>query len=85
MVPLVFLVVVGVTFHLPREGRCLYPRESPTREVKVIDGLWHFRADYSENRNAGFEEKWYESPLSKVRRQYLAIEKIEKNEAPHKT
>ena len=64
--PLVVLIVVGVTFYIPREVHCLFPRESPTREVKIIDGLWHFRADYSENRNAGFDLKWYEAPLSKV-------------------
>ena len=44
----------------------LYPRESSSREVKDIDGLWHFRADFSDNRNAGFEEKWYQTPLAKV-------------------
>jgi len=46
---------------------CLYPRESPSREVKELDGLWHFRADYSDSRNAGFDEKWYEKPLAQVR------------------
>ena len=45
----------------------LYPRESPDREVKELNGFWHFRADYSEDRNAGFSEKWYEKPLAKVR------------------
>lgn len=45
----------------------LYPRESPSREVKELDGLWHFRADYSASGNEGIEEKLYEKPLSKVR------------------
>ncbi len=44
----------------------LYPRESSNREVKELNGLWHFRADYSEDRNEGFEKKWYNQPLSKV-------------------
>ena len=56
---------------------CLYPRESPSREIKELDGLWHFRADYSANRNAGFEEKWYEKPLSKVRIYLLIVNLLE--------
>ena len=44
----------------------LFPRESPSREIKEINGFWHFRADYSDNRNAGFDKKWYQQPLSKV-------------------
>ncbi len=44
----------------------LYPRETSSREVKELNGLWHFRADYSENRNEGFEKEWYKQPLSKV-------------------
>ena len=50
-------------------GSCsglLYPRESESRDVKLLDGLWNFRADYSPNRRAGFEEQWYKSPLSQV-------------------
>ena len=46
----------------------LYPKESVSREVKELNGLWHFRADYSPSRNAGFVEQWYKQPLSKVRR-----------------
>ena len=42
----------------------LFPKDSPTRLVKNLDGVWHFRADFSENRNAGFDEKWWEKPLS---------------------
>ena len=44
----------------------LYPRESTSREVKELNGLWHFRADFSANRNEGFEKEWYKQPLSKV-------------------
>ena len=45
----------------------LYPRESESRDVRLLDGLWNFRADYSSNRIAGFEEQWFKSPLSQVR------------------
>ena len=41
----------------------LYPRESETRQVKSLDGMWDFRADIS---SAGFEEMWYSLPLGQV-------------------
>lgn len=50
-------------------GSCvgmLQPRESESREIKDLSGMWNFRADYSANRNKGFEENWFESSLSKV-------------------
>ncbi len=51
----------------------LYPRESPYREIKELNGLWHFRADDSVDRNAGFAEKWYLKPLSKVLNRQMAL------------
>lgn len=45
----------------------LYPKESESREVKEINGIWHFRADYSPSRNQGFVEEWYKEPLQDVR------------------
>lgn len=44
----------------------LYPKESNNREVKELNGLWNFRADFSEDRNEGFIRQWYNQPLSKV-------------------
>ncbi|VDI08665.1 Hypothetical predicted protein [Mytilus galloprovincialis] len=44
----------------------LYPRESETREVKELNGLWNFRADMSVNRSQGFDDKWYMSRLEKT-------------------
>ncbi len=64
--------MIGLTFRVLLLALCifsatsLFPKESPSREVKEIDGLWHFRADFSDSRNAGFDEKWYQKPLSKV-------------------
>lgn len=52
---------------LALEGGMLYPRESVSRECKELDGLWKFRADFSENRRQGFEEQWYRTPLREVR------------------
>ncbi|KAM3600858.1 uncharacterized protein V6R79_003814 [Siganus canaliculatus] len=44
----------------------LFPRESLSREVKELNGLWHFRADKSPNRNQGFEKAWYKSRLAET-------------------
>ncbi|XP_066900942.1 beta-glucuronidase [Halyomorpha halys] len=41
----------------------LYPRESETRQVKSLDGIWRFRA--SNNSTQGFEENWFADRLSK--------------------
>ncbi|XP_053411022.1 beta-glucuronidase isoform X1 [Nycticebus coucang] len=48
---------------LALQGGMLYPRESPSRERKDLDGLWSFRADFSDNRHQGFEQQWYRRPL----------------------
>uniref|UniRef100_A0A8B9TP04 Beta-glucuronidase n=1 Tax=Anas platyrhynchos TaxID=8839 RepID=A0A8B9TP04_ANAPL len=44
-------------------GGMLYPRESPSRELKELGGVWSFRADFSPGRAAGFEQRWYRRPL----------------------
>ena len=41
-------------------------KDSETREVKDLCGLWNFRADMSNDREAGFRESWFSKPLSKV-------------------
>ncbi|KAF6356955.1 glucuronidase beta [Rhinolophus ferrumequinum] len=48
---------------LALQGGMLYPRESASRERKELDGLWSFRADFSDNRRQGFEQQWYRTPL----------------------
>ncbi|XP_002722331.2 beta-glucuronidase isoform X2 [Oryctolagus cuniculus] len=48
---------------LALQGGMLYPRESPSRERKELDGLWSFRADFSSGRHQGFEQQWYRRPL----------------------
>uniref|UniRef100_A0A8P4G9M6 Beta-glucuronidase n=1 Tax=Dicentrarchus labrax TaxID=13489 RepID=A0A8P4G9M6_DICLA len=44
----------------------LFPRESSSREVKELNGLWDFRADQSPNRNQGFDRAWYKSRLAET-------------------
>lgn len=41
----------------------LYPRESPSREVRSLDGLWDFRLAPLLDPDKGFTEKWYTQPL----------------------
>lgn len=48
------------------ETGMLFPRESSSRELKELSGLWNFRADTSLNRKQGFERAWYKSRLSEV-------------------
>ena len=47
----------------------LYPRESASRDVRLMDGVWNFRADFSVDREAGFVEEWYSKPLALVSRE----------------
>ena len=60
------LVIVCEIFIFLRTECLLYPRESESREVKDISGLWSFRADNSTNRNLGFEKEWWQKPLQQV-------------------
>ncbi|XP_053130817.1 beta-glucuronidase [Hemicordylus capensis] len=60
------LLLVGVLAGCPAlalQGGMLYPRESPSRELKDLGGLWSFRADRSVGRDAGFREQWFKQPL----------------------
>ncbi len=38
----------------------LYPRESETREIKDLSGIWNFRQD---TKGEGWDKKWYAKPL----------------------
>uniref|UniRef100_A0A3Q2W465 Glucuronidase, beta n=1 Tax=Haplochromis burtoni TaxID=8153 RepID=A0A3Q2W465_HAPBU len=51
---------------LPLDGGMLFPRESTSREVKELNGLWDFRPDGSPNRNEGFEKAWHKRRLAEV-------------------
>ncbi len=44
----------------------LFPKDSPSRLVKDLNGVWKFKIDDSPSRNDGFNEKWYSKPLSQV-------------------
>lgn len=42
----------------------LYPRESETREVKSLNGIWQFLVDDAGGAGHGFRERWYHKSLS---------------------
>ncbi|XP_030009905.1 beta-glucuronidase isoform X2 [Sphaeramia orbicularis] len=44
----------------------LFPRESGSRELKELNGIWTFRADRSPNRNQGFEDGWFRRRLAET-------------------
>ncbi|KOC64606.1 Beta-glucuronidase [Habropoda laboriosa] len=44
----------------------LYPRESESREVKSLDGMWDFLVSPSGDTLKGYREAWYANELSKV-------------------
>ncbi|KAL9914024.1 beta-glucuronidase-like isoform 2-T2 [Glossina fuscipes fuscipes] len=46
----------------------LYPRESETREVRSLDGLWNFVKSDITNPTQGMRDKWYLDDLSRVRK-----------------
>lgn len=53
----------------------LFPRESSSREVKELNGLWSFRAD---RRNQGFERAWYKSRLAEVSERHRSADRIQR-------
>ncbi|KAJ7997383.1 hypothetical protein DPEC_G00228420 [Dallia pectoralis] len=44
----------------------LFPQESSSREIKELNGLWDFRADFSRDRNMGFEQQWHKGRLAET-------------------
>ncbi|XP_062342355.1 beta-glucuronidase [Osmerus eperlanus] len=66
--PLITILLLFATWncvHMLDSGM-LFPRESSSREIREINGLWNFRADFSLNRNLGFEQAWYKSRLAET-------------------
>ena len=39
----------------------LYPRDSPTRETKSLDGIWRFRLTPKDDPDLGFKKEWFNS------------------------
>ena len=41
----------------------LYPYDSPSRQIKNLDGLWKFRLSPLNDPDAGFNEAWFLTPF----------------------
>ena len=61
-----YATVLVVLLYQLRYSSSLFPRETESREVKVLNGLWNFRVDNSSSRDAGFTNEWFKKPLKKV-------------------
>lgn len=48
------------------DGGILYPRDSESREVRSLDGIWNFKLSPSKNSAKGYKEKWYEKDLRDI-------------------
>ena len=44
----------------------LYPRESETRDVRTLNGMWNFVKSDVNDPMQGVREKWFEKELEKV-------------------
>ncbi|XP_066517633.1 beta-glucuronidase [Hoplias malabaricus] len=66
MCTLLLLLLLLVLSVCVNGGGMLYPRDSPSREIRELNGLWSFRADFSPDRNAGFTQAWYKQPLTET-------------------
>ncbi|CAD7089028.1 unnamed protein product [Hermetia illucens] len=60
--------VILINSEIPQTTGLLYPRESETREVRSLDGIWNFVQSDQYNVTQGIRERWYKDDLSKVRK-----------------
>ncbi|CAG2053612.1 unnamed protein product [Timema podura] len=78
---LVTLVVCGMFLGslLPAFGQegpvgILYPRESESREVRSLDGVWNFRLSPVNDTAKGFTDEWYSQELRKRKCSHICVE-----------
>ncbi len=72
------LLAAFVTYFFQNVECLLFPRESESREIKEINGVWNFRADNSSQRKLGFENEWWLKPLEQVTTFDLSMKHIAK-------
>ena len=59
----VLLLLLLLTILQPLQG-LLFPRDSPSRSSKSLDGVWNFKLSPKLDQDAGFRESWFNEPLS---------------------
>lgn len=47
-------------------GGMLFPRESESRDVRTLDGVWNFRLCPEEDPEQGSRERWFHQDLTQV-------------------
>lgn len=62
-----------ISLYLVTCNGLLYPKDSSSRLVKELDGIWHFRIDTSPTRDEGFIEQWYTKPLAAVSNSIISV------------
>jgi hypothetical protein len=65
MVLWLILLTLCIALHTSLSG-ILYPRESESREVVLLDGIWKFRTSPTEDQDKGFAEKWFSTNFEEV-------------------
>ncbi|XP_037915442.1 beta-glucuronidase-like isoform X1 [Hermetia illucens] len=60
--------LVLMNSQIPQTKGLLYPRESETREVRSLDGIWNFVKSEKYSVTQGIREHWYKNDLSRVRK-----------------
>jgi hypothetical protein len=59
------LLTLCTLLHTTLSG-ILYPRESESREVVSLDGIWKFRTSPTQDQEKGFRNKWFSTNLEEV-------------------
>ncbi|KAJ9592380.1 hypothetical protein L9F63_015948, partial [Diploptera punctata] len=68
------LVLVSVLGSSPvTEAGLLYPRDSESRSIQSLDGIWNFRVADTSDPEIGQREKWYEKELKQTTRNILRV------------
>ena len=62
-VSVISLLLLFMAILQPLEG-LLFPRDSPSRSSKSLDGIWNFKLSPKLDQEAGFRESWFNEPLS---------------------
>lgn len=64
-----FILTVLLSFFINAQSKLpgmLYPRDSESRTLRKLDGMWNFRIDDSPARNESFVNKWFMNWLDKT-------------------
>ncbi|XP_065719451.2 beta-glucuronidase isoform X4 [Drosophila suzukii] len=61
------IALILVNKEVPQTRGMLYPRESETREVRSLDGIWNFVRSDQANPTQGVRDEWYAKELSQSR------------------